>query len=147
MEVPLVLPLLKKSRLESLGVALVKGSWTSEPPAQLRRSAAIIPSYFAAHPSLQIAISAAIYAKLVCKRETPNRHGHTIGFPFPGIANWDEEYDAARRSTGRGIRQLDKMKIYSEKCKDLLVNVQESYPPLAAQVDYENSVLSGGLQL
>ena len=137
MEVPLVLPLLKKSRLESLGVALVKGSWTSEPPAQLRRSATIIASYFAAHPSLQIEISAAISAKLVCKRETPNRHGHTILFPFPGIANWDEEYDAARRSTGRGIRQLDAMKIYSQKCKDLLVKVQASHPDLAAKVASE----------
>ncbi|KAJ3146848.1 hypothetical protein HDU86_008344 [Geranomyces michiganensis] len=95
------------------GYAVVRGSWTSEPPSQLRRHYKIISKYVDASEEMR----RLVLAQAVCLRERPNRSGHTKTTPFPGFIGWTQEYHDRRlaATTKPSIQtRLEAMKHYHE---------------------------------
>ncbi|KAJ3213917.1 hypothetical protein HDU67_002323 [Dinochytrium kinnereticum] len=120
-DVPHVLSKLPIYSLATLGVALVVGTdWTSEPPTQLRRHFPEIEEILSPHISSETLelIRHSLSAREICQRPTPNRHGHTIDNPFPGVYGWTEDYASKRLAVNPGkLRIIQLMKKFTETRK------------------------------
>ncbi|KXS22289.1 hypothetical protein M427DRAFT_141809 [Gonapodya prolifera JEL478] len=96
MDVPDLLTRVPKEKMDTVGKILVLGGWTTMEPSSLRRSYKVILELFEGCES-QDAIKEALLKTMTCKRESgPNRHGHSLEFPWPGPLGWTKEYQEAR---------------------------------------------------
>ncbi|KAI8893898.1 hypothetical protein BC833DRAFT_652538 [Globomyces pollinis-pini] len=119
------IPMLERvgtEKILTLGREIVLGSWTSEPPSQLRRYITDISPFFSALPEVQEEIKKDCSAQALATRELPNRHGHSISLQYPGPCGWTPEYDAAV-SGGSGKARTKQFTLYAQKFYDELNGV------------------------
>lgn len=107
-----------EKRLSTLGLALVTGNWTKAPPSQLKRFADKISKIFAFSSEIQEQINLELKKQQVCTRpdDKPNRHGHTVSNPFPGIRGWTQEYEdkvVSHKKGDKKVKFLQKIKNFS----------------------------------
>ncbi|KAJ3336973.1 hypothetical protein HDU93_001818 [Gonapodya sp. JEL0774] len=108
MDVPDLLRRVPKELMQTVGKLLVIGDWTPMAPAALRRSYAVIVELFASC-ECRDAVRQALTAAMICKRDTPNRHGHTKELTWPGYLGWSREYEEARlKAVPEGTKDPEK---------------------------------------
>jgi hypothetical protein len=141
-------------RLETLGQALVIGNWTKAPPSQLKRFSGKILEKFSVIPELKEKIEAELRKEQVCSRPegSPNRHGHTVCNPFPGIRGWTQEYHDKVLAVKKGIKKeqfLNKMKeftLFYRKMYDDVFN-QEGFSDFKREMIESCINFSSGINL
>lgn len=114
MDAPEMLGLVPDVHLITLGPAIVRGTWTTGPPSQLRRHITSILPLFSSHPTLYTELQQALSAQAICSREEANRHGHTMHNTYPGFTGWNQKYHDTRLATKKNHveRKLNCMKDY-----------------------------------
>ena len=116
-------------KMKSLGAAFCLGSWTGEPPSQLRRHCLTICEKFENFPELKEELRKKLNQRCVCNRETPNRHGHHRLNQYPGATNWSQEYEKERltsKNNEKIIKTLEKMKNFTVLLQELNKSVPKT---------------------
>lgn len=114
-----------KSKLPSLGKAVLIGTWSSEPCSCLRRSVEAIEAIFAHCPSDLADIMSEISKREMCNRTVGcNRHGHTQSNPFPGSTGWTQKYHDQRisdrpGSASRSLMCKEFTEFYEQACETM----------------------------
>ncbi|KAJ3019844.1 UNVERIFIED_CONTAM: hypothetical protein HDU68_010479 [Siphonaria sp. JEL0065] len=117
-----------KPLLSTVGVAVVTGDWSTEPPCNLRRSLGELEKVFYGQDEATLAIIRdAVGKKAVASRAVANRHGHSIMLQYPGIYGWTLEYQDARLATGKKnlIRKLATMHEFTKLREEAIMKVGE----------------------
>ncbi|RPA80462.1 hypothetical protein BJ508DRAFT_415441 [Ascobolus immersus RN42] len=120
MDAPTMLSCVPDQHISTLGAAIVRGTWTSGPPSQLRRHTAAILPLFSNNSTLQTEIQTAINSQAICSRELVNRHGHTVKNTYPGFTGWNQDYNDVRLATKKPdvatkLATMKKYKLYLDE--------------------------------
>ena len=103
-----VLKQIADDKLNTLGLALILGSWTPQPTSSLRRYCTDLCTRYSAYPETVQRINEEVLKAETCTRTSSNRHGHTSENIFPGMAGWTQEYNDKRIADTKKKAKVEK---------------------------------------
>ena len=115
-----ILPDLETSRLKTLGYSLIFGNWTTQPPGQLFKYKDYLITLYKDEEEIIEKLNKVMTKRLLCTRESINRHGFCLTFQKVDIMEFTEEYGAQLiKNKSHRKNYVDQMRKFKEYAEDI----------------------------